>query len=176
MERLNKAAQIGIGFIGLGFLVIFIAWNGAAEKNCVDCQVPYLISGGATAIGLIIIGSALIMFEAARRDRAHLDAKLTEIANALQNGAAGFNGVATVAPVVTAPVPAVNTAGLVVLGRTSYHQPDCRLVEGKEDVEYGTEMEALARGLNVCRVCEAATAATSEPDPEPVASTRRRKR
>lgn len=158
MDRLNKAAQIGIGFIGLGFLVIFLAWNGAAEENCVDCQIPFLISGGATGIGLIVVGSALIMFEAARRDRVHLEAKLTELAEAIQGRAIGStNGTHVAAPVAaTAPVPSVTDPRLVVVGRSSFHRIDCRLVDGKEDLEYATREEAAARGLNPCRVCDAA--------------------
>jgi hypothetical protein len=161
MDRLNKAAQIGIGFVGLGFLVIFIAWNGAAEQNCVDCQIPFLISGGATGLGLIIIGAALIMFEAARRDRAHLEAKLTELTDAIQGRSHGSsNGSHVAAPPVaaTAPVPSVTDPDLVVVGRSSYHRIDCRLVEGKEDLEYASRAEAQDRGLNACRVCDAAEA------------------
>jgi len=171
MDRLNKAAQIGIGFVGLGFLIIFIAWNGAAEQNCVDCQIPFLISGGATGIGLIIVGSALIMFEAARRDRAHLEAKLTELAEAIQGRHPGSsNGTHAAMPLTapTAPVPSVTDPNLVVVGRSSYHRIDCRLVEGKDDLEYGTRAEAQERGLNACRVCDAADEADLDAAPAPV--------
>lgn len=164
MDRLNKAAQIGIGFIGLGFLAIFIAWNGASEQNCVDCQIPFLISGGATGLGLIIVGSALIMFEAARRDRAHLEQKLNELTDAIQGRhPASNNGAAAVVAATgsTAPVPKLTDPNLVVVGRSSYHKLDCRLVEGKEDLEFATLSDAREQGLNPCRVCEPAETAAA---------------
>lgn len=155
---MNRAAQVGVGFLGLGFLVLFIAWNGAAEQDCPECQIPYLLSGGAVGIGLIIVGAALLLFESARRDRVHLETKLEEIRQTLEHGVvASSNGTsshAVAAP--TAPVPSVDVddPSVVVLGRASYHRTDCRLVEGKEDLEYGDRSIARDQGLEPCRVCD----------------------
>ena len=44
-----------------GGVVITFGWMGMAEVACVDCQMPYLVSGGAAGIGLIIVGSTLVL-------------------------------------------------------------------------------------------------------------------
>lgn len=153
MDRLSKAGPIGVGFIGLGFLAIFIAWNGAAAKDCPECQIPYLISGGATGIGLIVIGCALMLFEAARRDRAHADARTRELIETLHGGLPNAPAVVSEAP--TGSIPVIPSNGnMVVVGRSSFHRTDCRLVEGKEDLVYATKTEAQEQGLQPCRICE----------------------
>lgn len=156
---MNKAAQIGVGFVGLGFLALFIAWNGAAGQDCPECQIPYLISGGAVGLGLIGVGAALLLFESGRRDRAHLDAKLEELRLtferfAVPNSNGSAHPISPAAP--TAPVPAVINIdpSLVVLGRSSFHSQDCRLVTGKDDLVFGTRSDAADGGLEPCRVCE----------------------
>ncbi|MFP5224711.1 MAG: hypothetical protein ACLGH3_04000 [Actinomycetota bacterium] len=154
MDRFQNAGPIGVGFIGIGFLVIFIAWNGAAAKDCAQCQIPYLISGGATGIGLIVIGCSLMLFEAARRDRAHADARFHDMIEALK-------GTTVPSPSLVEPdaptgaVPAIPSNGnTVVVGRSSFHRTDCRLVEGKEDLTYTTRTDAEDQGLEPCRVCD----------------------
>ena len=37
---------IATGITAIGFVVIFLGWNGAAEKDFVSGQIPYVISGG----------------------------------------------------------------------------------------------------------------------------------
>jgi hypothetical protein len=70
---------IGILFWLIGGGVIVFGWMGTAEVACVDCQIPYLLSGGAAGIGLIIVGSTLVIaavvFQAAERT-AQLTAQL----------------------------------------------------------------------------------------------------
>jgi methylphosphotriester-DNA--protein-cysteine methyltransferase len=62
---------------------------------------------------------------------------------------------------MTKPVHAVAN-GMVVVGRASFHRPDCRLVEGKEDLDYASQDEATARGLSPCRVCDPTKPATRQ--------------
>ena len=52
---------LGILFWLAGGVVITFGWMGMAEVACVDCQMPYLLSGGAAGIGLIIVGSTLVL-------------------------------------------------------------------------------------------------------------------
>jgi hypothetical protein len=88
--------KLGMGFVGLGLLVIAVAWNGAASLDYVSGQIPYLISGGIAGLGLIIVGAALIMVESNRRDRVILEQRLEELAAATNRIAAvQGNGAAT---------------------------------------------------------------------------------
>jgi hypothetical protein len=54
-----------------GGVVLTFAWMGMAELAYVDGQMPYLVSGGAAGLALVIVGSTLVlsaaMFDAAER-------------------------------------------------------------------------------------------------------------
>jgi hypothetical protein len=82
------------------------------------------------------------VIEAARAERAELQATLLELREALE-------GVGT--PVATRSVP---SADLVVAGASSYHRQTCRLVDGRDDLEVLAADEAAGRGLNPCRICD----------------------
>lgn len=151
--RVGRTASLALAFIGLGFLFIFLGWYGSAKQACVDCQMPYLISGGAAGLAFVGLGSGLLIFEAGRRAVARLESKLEQLAEAIQTGAVATNG--SNGTPVPAPTPeAISVNGLVAVGRSSFHKPDCRLVTGKEDVAYASAQEALDRGLQPCRVCD----------------------
>ena len=138
------AGRLGMGFCLLGFFVIALAWNGAAGLDYAQGQLPYLISGGAGGVGLIIIGGAVIVAESNRRDRAILERKLDQLTAVLGRmaPAAGGNGSS-----------AAVDGDLVVAGRSSYHLADCRLVEGRTDNETMTKAQAEEMGLARCRIC-----------------------
>jgi hypothetical protein len=144
--RLKKGfGRLGGGFslilIGLGLLSILFAWNGAAGEPLVAAQMPYLVSGGLLGVCLVGIGCTLMMINAARVDRARMEAKYDELLAALDRGITGGPG---------APR---DLRGLVAAGSASYHRPECRLVDGRDDVTYLTPEEAQARYLSPCRVC-----------------------
>ena len=141
---------LGVLVIALGLLAIGIGWNGAAGaggqvNNVTDlrAQLPWLISGGVLGLALVVFGAALIIVHNARTDRARLELKLDQLVEAVTRSG-GQGGVA-------APQSA---AGLFVAGGTAYHRPDCRLVQGREDVAYVTGTEAGQRDLRACRVCK----------------------
>ncbi len=133
---------MGMGCAIGGFFILALAWNGAAGLDYAQGQLPYLLSGGFGGLGMIVLGAALIVTESNRRDRAILERKLEEIALALGRGG-GSNGSS-----------AVHTGGLVAVGRSSFHRPDCRLVEGRGEHELLSRAEAEAQGLAKCRICK----------------------
>ena len=142
---------VAVGLVVVGLIVIGIGWNGAAgsgsEVNGVPdirAQIPWLISGGALGLALVVIGAAQMVTQAHRTDRARLEAKLDELTRVV---AAGGTGVAV------RPGPA-DVAGLVVAGASSYHRPDCRLAQGRSGVRYLTADEARQEGLKACRICQ----------------------
>jgi hypothetical protein len=158
------AAGFGGGFgllvIAIGLLVIGLGWNGMSggggEVNGVpnlNAQLPWLVSGGILGLALVVFGAAMIVVHNARTDRARLEAKLDELVAAVSRGAA----VAT--PYPTAPQATGSQAaasGVYLAGGSAYHRPDCRLVQGRDDVTFITAGDASVRDLKPCRVCKPA--------------------
>lgn len=70
---------VAVGIVALGFLFIFVGWNGAAEKDYETGQIPYIISGGLAGLALVFVGLAIALAEARRRDTARLSAKLDRL-------------------------------------------------------------------------------------------------
>ena len=139
------AARLGLGVTLVGFVVMFIGWNGAASTNSVAGQIPYLISGGLVGLGLVIVGAALIIVETSRDDREELRKAIREMT-------------AVQAP-AEKPKPAAEPTsagrGQFLAGERSFHRPGCRLLEGREgQVERVTLETAAKRRLSPCRVCD----------------------
>jgi hypothetical protein len=141
----NMAGRLGLGFSALGFLVIALAWNGAAGLDYPQGQLPYLISGGGFGLGLIIIGASVIVSDSHRRDRVALETKFDELLLALERTPAAAGGAVATA--------SKSTRGMVIVGRSSFHKPSCRLVSGRDEGEQMTKADAEAAGLTACRVC-----------------------
>ncbi|HVF20359.1 MAG TPA: hypothetical protein VNA14_08960 [Mycobacteriales bacterium] len=140
--------RLAVICIAIGFLAIAFGYNGASSDPRIAAQFPYLISGGLVGIGLIVVGSAMIVIHAYREERMRLEAKLDELISVVARGGGVSRGSA-------APAPR-DLAGLVVAGSASYHTPGCRLVDGREEVDYLTPEEARSRSLQPCRVCQPA--------------------
>ncbi len=66
MRVLGLIIAIG-GGVAVGF-----GWAGAASKGCVDCQIPYLLSGGAAGLGLIVFGVGLLLLAQIRTESRRL--------------------------------------------------------------------------------------------------------
>lgn len=126
--------RLGLAFVLAGFLLIVVAWNGAASLDYAQGQLPYLISGGVGGLALAVVGSALLIVENARRDRALLERRLEELILA------------------TGRAAAVGGDGDVVAGASSFHRPDCRLVEDR-GADRISRARAEEEGLAACRVC-----------------------
>src|SRR5207244_629022 len=48
----------------LAVLLVFLAWNGAADRIDVWQQMPFLVSGGLGALILTMMGAAVLIFGA----------------------------------------------------------------------------------------------------------------
>jgi hypothetical protein len=149
MDRIGRfvgrlGGKLGIAVALLGFLLIYLGWNGAGSFNDIRQQFPYLISGGIAGLAFVILGAALLVIEAARAERAELQSTLLELREALE-------GLGT--PSVSS-VPLTAAAGdVVVAGASSYHRPSCRLVAGRDDLDLIDTPAAEERGLAACRIC-----------------------
>lgn len=162
--------QAGILLALVGFVLLFLGWNGAASYNFLPAQFPYLISGGLAGLALVVLGSALLIVQNAREERAILLHALAEIREAVERGAVGGAPVAT-----TALFADADAAGLVVAGGSSFHRPNCRLVEGRGALQTMMVDQAEARGLVPCRSCDP-TLELAETEPERGGSRRRSSR
>lgn len=148
-NRPGWQASMALAFIAGGFIVLFIAWNGAASIDFVQGQVPYLISGGFVGLGMIIVGVGLMLFESGRRAGTKVDRKMDELSEVIKTIQVSSNGSSK----DHAMAEATFANGTVVVGARSYHRPDCRLVEGKDALVYATQPVANEQGLKPCRVC-----------------------
>jgi hypothetical protein len=164
--------QLGVGLAVVGFLLIFMGWNGAASYDRVPAQFPYLISGGIAGLALVLFGSALLIVQNARQDRAELQQTLSDINDGLERLAATNSARANGSANARA-IAAAEEEGLVVAGGSSYHRATCKLVEGRGALPTMTVEAAEAAGLAPCRACDAADAAL--PVAERDASTGRRR-
>jgi hypothetical protein len=158
------AAGIGGGFglavIAIGLLVIGLGWNGMAggggEVNGVpnlNAQLPWLLSGGILGLALVVFGASMIVVHNARNDRARIEAKLDEVVQAMSRGAVAT---ATRETYPFEPASTTKAARVFVAGASAYHDPSCRLVQGRDDVTYVSATEAADQSLKPCRVCKPA--------------------
>lgn len=136
--------QLAVGLSAIGFLLIVLGWNGAASLDRVPGQMPYLISGGVAGLGLVLTGLVLALVQETRRNTALMLAKLDEVSRAAERSGAGGGG----------PTAVPTDGSAVIAGRTTYHLPDCNVVEGRTDLQPMTGDAAVERGLAPCRICE----------------------
>ena len=159
---------LGLVFLLVGFVVIGLGWNGMAKIAYADGQLPYLLSGGAAGVGLILLGATMLITAQFRDERLKLAEQLRQVGTAISKavGAAG---------------PAGASGELVVAGKSTYHRAECRLVEGKADVDRVSVEVARLNGLSPCRVCspplsdESSAEKTAEKKPAAKRSSSRRK-
>ena len=84
MRKWASASPVSVGvlLVVAGFIVLFLAWNGAAGKDYVQGQFPYLLSGGLVGIALVGAGLTVINVQARRADQAELLSRLAELLEA----------------------------------------------------------------------------------------------
>lgn len=91
----GSPVSAGVLLVVAGFVALFLAWNGAAGKDYVEGQLPYVISGGMVGLGLIGAGLTVVNVQARRADQAELLARLEALTEAREDAS----------PTDTAPAP-----------------------------------------------------------------------
>ena len=76
--------QLGVGLCLVGFLLVFLGWNGAASVDRVTSQFPYLLSGGVAGLCFVVLGVGMLVVQNQRSDRAALQATLRDLQDALE--------------------------------------------------------------------------------------------
>ena len=85
---------IGLALAAVGFAVIAFSWGKVAALLDVSLQLPYVVSGGLTGLGLVMVGMTAVNVAARRQDAAErareveaLQAVLRELRETLERGA-----------------------------------------------------------------------------------------
>ena len=140
----RNARILGMVLIVGGGVALGLGWAGMASKDCAQCQLPYLISGGAMGLALIVLGSVMFVLAQIRVAQESFCDQARQINQAVIR-MAGLMGTGE------------NGGGqAVVAGSSTYHRPECRLVQGKSGLERMAAETAALQGLTPCRVCNPA--------------------
>lgn len=141
---------VGWVLIALGAVAILVGYLGVSREALVAKQIPYLVSGGITGMVLVAVGAFFLGTEDLRRQLTrldHIEDQVDELHAVLLSRRD--------APRANGERGAKADARLVALpGGSSYHRPDCQMVQGKEKVRAVDERTAARRGLSPCSVCE----------------------
>lgn len=73
----------GVALIAIGFAAIGFVWGKVAALTSVPLQVPYLVSGGLTSLGLILVGVTLINVQAKLSDARRRDRQIEQLSELL---------------------------------------------------------------------------------------------
>jgi hypothetical protein len=144
-RRVKMGRVLGLVFITAGFVVIGKAWDGAASVNFAQGQIPYLLSGGFMGLALVVTGGVMLFLATVRAERQLMTDKFDEMTRLLSRNLGRLqistNG-------------SSDSGGQVIAAGSAYHQPDCRLLQGKQGLATISAEQAAAEGLEACRVCD----------------------
>ena len=75
---------LGIFLLAAGFGLLAFTWSRVAGKAIVSLQLPYVVSGASTGLGLLILGVLAVYLGAKRRDAWQRDRRLEQLAAAFE--------------------------------------------------------------------------------------------
>jgi hypothetical protein len=82
---------LGVALALAGFVLIAITWGAVAPLKDVAKQLPYIVSGGLTGVGLILVGMTVVSVAARRREAALRERQTEVLAKALDQLAAAID-------------------------------------------------------------------------------------
>ena len=68
----SSPVSAGLLLVVAGFIAMFLAWTRAADKDFIEGQFPYVISGGMIGLALVGAGLTVVNVQARRADQAEL--------------------------------------------------------------------------------------------------------
>lgn len=74
----------GIAVAAAGFALIAFTWIQVAPLESVALQIPYLVSGGLTGLGLVIVGATTVNIHAKRREGAERERQAQQLLEILR--------------------------------------------------------------------------------------------
>lgn len=143
---------VGWTLAGLGALSLFLGWYGVSGQSLTAKQLPYLVSGGLTGIGLVVIAAVFLATDDVRKQMGRLDEIERKVDDlyALLVVDADADASDSSTPARTAPAGRF----LALPTGTSYHLAGCALVAGKANAKPVDARAIKNRGLKPCRVCD----------------------
>jgi hypothetical protein len=149
-QRARQMAEVNVG---VAKLIGFVKENGGLIAGD---ELTETVAAKTAAERLAVLDAAGHAF-----DTAHAAATAV-VATAAAAPAAAPTATAAAAPArtssspVAAPAPAKSDPAdeVVIAGRSSFHDPQCHLVTGRDDMAALTRLEAEGQGLTPCRVCK----------------------
>jgi uncharacterized membrane protein len=75
-------AGVAIVLAGLG--LIAYAWGRVAGLLLIPLQLPYIISGGLTGLGLVLVGMTIVNVTVRRQDGIRRDERVEQLSSILQ--------------------------------------------------------------------------------------------
>lgn len=142
---------VGWVLIALGGLAILLGYLGVSREALVAKQIPFLVSGGITGMVLVAVGAFFLGTEDLRKQLVRLD-QIEEQVDELHAVLLSRRDAPTRRPNGSTSHEAGQL--LAVEGGSSYHRPDCQMVEGKSNVEVVTPRTIVRRKLDPCGICE----------------------
>jgi hypothetical protein len=94
------------GFVAMGF-----GWAGTARVSCTDCQIPYLLSGGAAGLGLVIFGVTILVLAQLRAEGRRTADRLDRFEERLTEALSRGDDAHPATPAVTVQEPPPNNIG-----------------------------------------------------------------
>src|SRR3954454_22051795 len=113
---------VGWVLAALGGLALLLGWYGVSGEALTAKQLPYLVSGGLTGVGLLVLAAVFLATDDVRRQLA----RLSEVERKLDDLYALFAADLADPAVATraAPAASMNGSSVVALpAGTSYHRP-----------------------------------------------------
>jgi Flp pilus assembly protein TadB len=103
--RTRGLTYAGVVAIVAGFGVITFVWGRVAALTAVPLQLPYLVSGGLTALGLIMVGVLLVNIQTKFADAARRDRQIQQLAEVMDQIRSALTGDEPPATTVVADDP-----------------------------------------------------------------------
>lgn len=151
---LGRALRPYLGWIliGLGALALVIGYFGVSREILVARQVPYFASGGLLGVSLVFIGGIALLIDDLRDadERVeHAERVAQERLDHIESAVAELRDVLLAHPDAPTRTLPEATERVALPGGSSYHRPDCRIVDGKQ-----VEPVHDRGGLTPCKLCE----------------------
>jgi hypothetical protein len=145
---------VGWLLVLLGGVALFLGWYGVSGEALTAKQLPYLVSGGLTGVGLLVLGGFFIATDDIRRELTRVD----DLQQKVDELHALFVTELAAEPTVDTGTPASSGDGWVAVPNgVTFHRPDCALVAGKTEAAAVDPAVVPRRRLRPCRVCDPGT-------------------
>ncbi len=117
----STLTYVGLAVTITGFVLILYSWGKVAGQTSVPFQLPYLVSGGLTGLGLIMVGLTMVNIQAKRQDAAARERQMAHLREVLDQIQAVLTG--DVAEEPPAPEAADDTDVVPAVGAATGSEP-----------------------------------------------------